>query len=58
VLFVVCFVLSVIESIRTMPAPLLTTVPSPPEIATREDHQSIFEIIILTLLKFLSFFHH
>ena len=54
----ICFVLFVIESIWTMPAPLLTTVPTPQEIASSEDHQAIFEIIILTLLKFLWFFHH
>jgi hypothetical protein len=34
-----------------MPAPLLATVPAPQEISSSEDHQSIFEVIILTFFK-------
>lgn len=49
------------KSIRTMPAPLLTTVSTPQKISCSEHHQPIFKVIILTLPKHFSFvtrFHH
>src|SRR5215212_3351530 len=49
------------KSKRTMPATLLTAVTTPQEIASGEDHQSILEVIILTLHKYLwliALFHH
>ena len=41
-----------------MPAPLFTTVTTPPKIARGEDHQPVFKVIVLTFLKLLCFFHH
>jgi hypothetical protein len=34
-----------------MPATLLATIPAPQQILSGEDHQPIFEVIILTLFK-------
>jgi len=39
------------ESIWTMPATLLATVPTPQVIASGEDHQPIFKVIVLALFK-------
>src|SRR6185437_5075439 len=44
-------VMFIAESIRTVPATLLATVPTPQEIPRGEDHQPIFEIIVVTLCK-------
>src|SRR3954452_19331141 len=39
------------ESIRTMPATLFATIATPQKIATRKDHQPIFEVIVLILFE-------
>src|SRR5215216_7464568 len=39
------------KAIRTIATTLLTTVTTPQEIPSGEDHQSIFEVIVLTLFK-------
>src|SRR5262245_15931531 len=46
------------KSIRTMPATLLTTITATQEIPSGKDHQSIFEVIVLTLFERLWLITH
>jgi len=60
---IVLLILKILSNkpVRTITTTLFTAVTTPQEIPSSEDHQSVFEVIVLTLFKHLSLvirFHH